>query len=539
MQLHRRRFLSLLLAVCLALALPVPALTAEARAADGVSYEKVLASSLSYIFSRVPEPVFGAEWSVLALARAEYPAPDYYGGYFDRIAAHVRQNESARLDRSRVTENARLILALSSLGIDAADVGGYDLLAPTADFSFVTRQGISGPVFTLLALDANAYEIPTDAAAADPATREKMIDYILGRESKKGTKEAGGFALAGDDPDPDVTGMVLQALAPYGNRPPVAAAIDRALAVLSRLQSDDGGFFSWGAANAESVSQVIMALTALGIDPTADLRFVKKNGDPVTALLRFAVSGGGFEHVPAGGVSGMATDQGTHALVAYDRFRKGKNGLYDMRDAFGSSGLPSGGGGEDPVPFDDVTTAHWFYEAVRHMQSTGLMRGVSAKKFAPDTPLTRAMLVTILHRREHEPPAAAGAAFSDTANGAWYTAAVTWAGAGALVSGYGDGRFGPNDNVTREQAAVILYNYGKWKGLDMSASADLTDYTDAGNISDWALPAVRWAVAGGLLTGRTAKTLVPRGTATRAEVAALLTRLFTSDNQNVNDPARR
>ncbi|MDR1158225.1 MAG: S-layer homology domain-containing protein [Oscillospiraceae bacterium] len=542
---HKKRFFCLLLAVCLALALPLTALATEtsARASSALAaddaYEETLANALAYIFSRVPEPTFGMEWSVLALARAEYPAPGYYSGYFDKIVAHVRQNGNAQLDRSRVTENARLILALSALGLEATDVGGHNLLTPMADLSFITRQGINGPVFTLLALDTKAYEIPADDSAADPATRGKMIDYILNREIQKGTKEAGGFALSGSVPDPDMTGMVLQTLSPYRDQPPVAAAIDRALAALSDMQEDDGGFSSWGAVNVESISQVIVALTALDIDPTADPRFIKRNGDPVTALLRFAVGSGGFRHTQTGEVSDMATDQGTYALTAYDRFRKGKNSLYDMRDAFGPSGPPptgdaaapetpaAGTGSEDVLPFDDVTAADWFYEAVNYMQSTDLMRGTGAAKFAPNAALTRAMFVTILHRCEHEPAAAGAAAFPDVTDGQWYTTAVAWAGASGLVSGYGDGRFGPDDNVTREQVAVILYHYAAWKALDTSAATDLADCADVGSVSDWALPAVRWAAAEGLLTGRAAGILAPKNTATRAEVAALLMRFLT------------
>lgn len=143
----------------------------------------------------------------------------------------------------------------------------------------------------------------------------------------------GGWAMMGDESDVDMTAMALTSLAPYQEEIDVKAAVDAALTYLSDAQQADGGFMSWGAANSESCAQVIVALTALGIDPAADSRFVKNGASPLDGLCAFACEGGGFRHSDEQMESdGMATEQGFYALVAYDRFRQGQTRLFDMTD---------------------------------------------------------------------------------------------------------------------------------------------------------------------------------------------------------------
>ena len=159
-------------------------------------------------------------------------------------------------------------------------------------------------------------------------TREKLIETILGA-----ALEDGGWTLSGTKADPDMTGMAIQALAPYyKDNQAVKEAVDKALNVLSGLQKDDGGFGSWGTVNSESCAQVIVALTALGIDPTCDSRFVKNGKTVMDALAGFYVDGGGFKHVADKGRDGMATEQGYYALASYYRYLNGQTRLYDMSD---------------------------------------------------------------------------------------------------------------------------------------------------------------------------------------------------------------
>ena len=175
------------------------------------------------------------------------------------------------------------------------------------------------------------------------------------------------------------------------------------------------------------------------------------------------------------------------------------------------------------LPFTDVSEGDWFYDPVCYVYSQGLMTGTSATTFEPNTHLTRAMLVAMLHRLEGS-PAASGGDFTDVADGDWYAEAVNWAASVGVVNGFDDGTFRPNTAITREQMAAILRNFAAYKGLDVSASGDLSTFTDAASVSDWAQESVEWMVGSGLLGGYEDSTLQPQGTTTRAEVASVLQR---------------
>ena len=175
-------------------------------------------------------------------------------------------------------------------------------------------------------------------------------------------------------------------------------------------------------------------------------------------------------------------------------------------------------------PFSDVSTDDWFYDEVKFVATNGLFNGTGDTVFAPDMTMTRAMFATVLYRLEGEPAVTAENPFDDVEDGEWYTNAVIWANENGIVEGYGGGLFGTNDDITREQMAKMLYSYADYKGYDVTAAADLAAYTDADEISDWALAAMRWANAEEVITGRTATTLVPLGDATRAEVATIFMR---------------
>jgi hypothetical protein len=176
-------------------------------------------------------------------------------------------------------------------------------------------------------------------------------------------------------------------------------------------------------------------------------------------------------------------------------------------------------------PFTDVPPQSWYFGPVKYVHSKNLMQGVSANQFQPQTPVSRAMFVTVLHRYEGEPPVSAKSAFSDVEEGRWYTSAVVWANANGIVRGYGDS-FGTDDNMKREQMAAILYRYFTPEGSSGNREAGSLDkYTDADRVSDWALDAMEWANATGVLTGRSETELAPEGVLTRAETAAVLERV--------------
>ena len=180
------------------------------------------------------------------------------------------------------------------------------------------------------------------------------------------------------------------------------------------------------------------------------------------------------------------------------------------------------------LPFTDVKTGDWFYEAVQYVYDKGMMTGVSADRFAPASTTTRGMIVTILYRLENEPAVSGGSAFTDVENGAWYADAVAWAAANDIVNGTSATTFAPNSPITREQMAAILYRYAAYKGYDVSQKADLSGYTDAASISGYAKDALAWANAQKLITGVTDTTLNPQGSATRAQVATILMRFCES-----------
>lgn len=183
---------------------------------------------------------------------------------------------------------------------------------------------------------------------------------------------------------------------------------------------------------------------------------------------------------------------------------------------------------ENPEPaapaFQDVAQSDWFYSAVQYVSQQGLMSGVAANRFDPNGLLTRGMMAQILYAMENRPAVSGSAGFADVAESDWYAAAVNWAAAQNIVSGTGANQFSPNSNLTREQMALILYRYAEYKGYDVSQGGMAArEFADFDKISDWAGQAVTWAVNAGLLSGKSGNQLDPSGTATRAEVAQVLT----------------
>lgn len=279
----------------------------------------------------------GGEWMVIGLVRSGRTVPGadtYYQGAVQYIREAI-DPQTGRLHKAKSTDNSRMILALTALGKDVTNVGGHNLLQGLSDLDYVKYQGNNGPIWALLALDSGNYPVPSGGTT----TRQALIDEILSVQTSDG-----GWAISGDRADSDMTGMALTALAPYYKKDPtVKQAIDKAIARLSEMQDDDGGFSTtYGdgkyIATSESTAQVLTALSALGIDADTDSRFIKNGGSVVDALLRYYVNGGGFKHVMDGEIDGMGTEQAYYALTAYYRFLSGKTNLYDMTDIIDMGG---------------------------------------------------------------------------------------------------------------------------------------------------------------------------------------------------------
>ena len=272
----------------------------------------------------------GGEWVALGLARSGSISDTLAEQYAQAAYQYVKKKGSSTISDSKSTENSRMILALTSIGKDPSDVAGYDLLEPLADLDYVKSQGINGPIFALIALDSHDYEIPKAVAGKTQTTREALIDDILAAQLSDG-----GWNVNGNGADADMTAMAIQALAPYySSNAKVKSAVDDALKRLSKMQEVNGGYTSWGTANAESVAQVIVALTSLGIDPASDGRFIKNGYSTLDALATFYNDKGGFKHSQSDTTSsnGLATEQAYYALASWYRLKAGKTSLYDMSD---------------------------------------------------------------------------------------------------------------------------------------------------------------------------------------------------------------
>lgn len=272
----------------------------------------------------------GGEWVALGLARSGSISDTLAEQYAQAAYQYVKKKGSSTMSDSKSTENSRMILALTSIGKDPTDVAGYDLLEPLADLDYVKSQGINGPIFALIALDSHNYDIPKAATGKTQTTREALIDAILAAQLSDG-----GWNVNGNGADADMTAMAIQALASYySSNAKVKSAIDDALNRLSQMQEANGGYTSWGTANAESVAQVIVALTSLGIDPASDGRFIKNGYSTLDALATFYNDKGGFKHSQSDTTSsnGLATEQAYYALASWYRLKAGKSSLYDMSD---------------------------------------------------------------------------------------------------------------------------------------------------------------------------------------------------------------
>lgn len=175
------------------------------------------------------------------------------------------------------------------------------------------------------------------------------------------------------------------------------------------------------------------------------------------------------------------------------------------------------------VPFKDINVDAWYCPAIEYVYKNNLIKGYNTTSFGPNDKLTRAMLVTILHRMENSPTNNGKSKFKDVPSNQWYSQAIKWAADNGVVCGYGTGeKFGPNDYITREQLAVILNRYAKYKGKNMSYYNNLSAFSDRFNVSEFASSSMKWAVGAGVITGTGDGKLKPRGSATRAEAASMI-----------------
>lgn len=485
-------------------------------AVDDSKLEDAINNTAEYIYKTVQNPQVGSiggEWAVLGLARSGYDVPEeYYQKYYATVEGYVKSLKGNLHDK-KYTEYSRLIVALSSIGKDASNVAGYNLLTALGDYDKTIWQGLNGPIWALIALDSGNYAMPQNSEAKTQATRDMYIQRILDCQLSDGGWSLFGGSYAESDSDgvsdPDITGMALQALAKYQYRDDVKKATEEALGCMSKKQSKKGGFSSWGVDNSESCVQMMVALCELGI-PIDDPRFVKDENTMLDNLMTYYSKDKGFLHTASGsGSNMMATEQAFYGLVAVNRIKEGKNSLYRMNDSLkisdsetsiiAGSGLPGKNSDVSSMTitspgrtFDDITgeNAHKNQNAIEALASRNIINGKTNNLFEPDATMTRAEFATIIVQGLGL-KTVSNNKFTDVSDSSWYASYVGTASNYGIVSGMTDTEFNPDGTITKQQAAAMVARAAKLCGMDTNMDNGeirdvLAQFGDYVKTDDWA-----------------------------------------------------
>ncbi len=440
------------------------------------------------------------DWDVLGLARSNQEVPSTYYKAFENYVKEEKGNFR------KVTDYERMTLAVTAIGKDPRNIAGYNFIEKIYNNERMTIQGTNGVIFALLALDSNNYEVPNNALW----TREKLLTWLLEQQ-----KSDGGFPLAeGAASDIDITAMALQALANpnYQKMKEAKAATDKAVTWLSEQQQANGGFQSAGSVNSESVSQVIIALSSLGID-SDDKRFKKENGDLLTALLSFVNTDGGISHTKDGESNYMATQQGLMAFSAYNRFENRKNSLYDMTDAINK---------KPAISFSDVTKHSFGQEEIYKLVEAGVISGYPDGTFKPNQKLIRGQAAILFTRALKLDVPKSPVGFKDVSKSSSFFEAAHATKAAGIFKGNGT-NFGAADDLTREQMASVLV-----RAFDLKATNAEVKLTDLGRVSDAHRKDVEILYQNGITLGNGNGQYDPKGTVSRAHFAVFLSRAMNT-----------
>ncbi len=476
-----------------------------------------------YLIDTVKSPTIasvGGEWTVIGLARSDASVPkSYFDTYYANVTSVVK-NKKGVLHERKYTEYARVVIALTAIGKNPENVSGYNLVKPLTDYQKTTQQGINGALWALIALDCGDY--------GDADIRNRYVDYILSREKKNG-----GWSLSADSAaaEADITAMVLTALSRYTYRTDVKNAVDRSIALLSKLQNDDGGYSLSGEKTSESTAQVLVAISSLGI-PVSDKRFVKKGNSLVSALMKYQKNDGSFSHTSESDL--MATEQCYYALAAKNRLIQNKTALFDMSDIL-YTGLKGKNASVKVQPviypgktFGDINCNKYKNE-IEKLSSRGIINGFSDAEFSPDRTMTRAEFSTIVVRALGLGKGGNNV-FADVSGNSWYKDYVATAYNFGIVNGVSENTFVPEGTITVEQACVMVERAGKLCGLGSTLSQSeinslISKYSDGKSISEWARSGVAYCVSKNLLY-TSSGALFPKASIKRSEVAYMLYNLL-------------
>ena len=525
-------------------------------ASSNPKLDEAIAETASYLYETVQNPQIGAiggEWAVIGLARSGYDVPDsYYQNYYSNVEAYVK-NCGGKLHDKKYTEYSRVIVALTAIGKNPADVAGYNLLTAIGDYDNTIWQGLNGPVWALIALDSGGYEMPQNSDAKTQATRELYLNRILECQLPDGGWSLFGGTAAEESgnsvSDPDITGMALQALAKYQDRPEVKKATEEALTCMSAMQNENGGYSHGGAENLESSVQMLTALCELGISAD-DARFVKNGNTLLDAVLSFRNSDGSFQHTSNdSGNSQMSTEQGFYAMVAAQRALEGKSSLYRMSDSpvsaedgetDNAAGLPGKHADVSVKPltkpgvtFADIA-GHSNQLAIEALAAREIINGKSADAFDPDATMTRAEYAAIVVKALGL-PMKEEAKFEDATKTDWFFPFVNTACSYGIINGISETEFNPNGTITREEAAVMTARAAKLCGmnteLETAAVRDvLAGFTDYVTASDWARSALAFCLREQILSEEEIE-ILPKQEIKRCEIAQMLYQMLGAAKQ--------
>lgn len=508
-------------------------LTVNAFAVGGGGFDDLYSNTADYIYGVTKNPgvgSIGGEWAVLSLARADKGIPnEYFGKYYAETEKYVKSKNGILHDK-KYTEYSRMILAVTAIGKDPTNIGGYNLLIPLADYEGVIWQGINGPIWALLALDSKNYEIPKNSNAAVEATRDKYVKYIL-----KNQTDDGGWAISGVSADIDMTAMAIMALSKYRNSESVNSAIEKGIEFLAFNRESDGGFKNSGNVNAESCAQVIIALCEAGVSPN-DERFTKNGVSLLEFLGKYSINGG-FKHLMSDTAPNqMATEQCFCALVAAKRFLNGENSLYDMTDV--KTDLFDIGSGlinkhsdvvkqnitNEYAEFDDIAR-NSVRNKIIELAKRNIINGKTDMSFEPNGTMTRAEFAAIVTRALGLTKNG-GRVFDDVLIGEWYYDYVNTAYSYGIINGVSDTEFNPMGTITREEAAVMIERAARLCGIENEINSEaardiLAPFYDYMTVSEWARLSMAFCYNEGILSDEI-ETIEPKISVKRDEVAGMI-----------------
>lgn len=469
-----------------------------------------------YILKTTPNPCVGSiggEWAVLGLARSGEEVPqEFYQRYYENVKSYVKECKGILHDK-KYTEYSRVILALTAIGKNPADVAGYNLLIPLADYEKTMWQGINGPIWALIALDSGNYEIPQNTDAKIQATRKMYVDYILNAQ-----KSDGGWSLLKESSvsDADVTAMAIQALSKYTEDEKVDKAVKKALSMLKNTAPS----------TSESLAQILTALCELG--KKYDNAKLREN---VTKDLLSFYTDGGFSHTDGSAVNQMSTEQAFYSLVALKRFLNGEPSLYTMRDVLNIKEQET-----DKITelktFEDVKE-HKNKTAIEALAARGIINGKSENIFEPESTMTRAEFATIIVRAlsltSNEKTA-----FTDVTESDWFYIYVNAAYENEIVNGVSESLFNPYAPITRQEAAVMLSRSAKKAGIykdfdALTARNILAEFSDYVKTAQWAVNPLAFCVDEGIIESDEME-IFPNEAVRRGEIAQSVYNLLERAN---------